>query len=128
MNKLLHMRKNRGFTLIELIVVIAILGVLATVLVPSIASYSEKAKEKRIMYDMSIVYRDCIRIIKELELENVEEINNDIIIERYSLTNSYEIGNECPNMGERNGKIYINYLDFILSVAYYEGTNLKYTY
>lgn len=37
-------KSNAGFTLVELIVVIAILGVLATVLVPQYISYVNKAK------------------------------------------------------------------------------------
>jgi type IV pilus assembly protein PilA len=42
LNKL--MKNKKGFTLIELIVVIAILGILAAVLVPSIGNYVEKSK------------------------------------------------------------------------------------
>lgn len=38
-------KNNKGFTLVELIVVIAILGVLAAVLVPQYIQYVEKSKE-----------------------------------------------------------------------------------
>lgn len=41
------MKKNRGFTLVELIVVLVILAILAAVLVPTLLGYIDKAKEKK---------------------------------------------------------------------------------
>lgn len=48
MLELLRKKKNnKGFTLIELIVVIAILGILAAILIPSFAGFQEKAKSSQ---------------------------------------------------------------------------------
>jgi prepilin-type N-terminal cleavage/methylation domain-containing protein len=40
------LRNRRGFTLIELVVVIAILGILATVAVPRLTGFQENARER----------------------------------------------------------------------------------
>lgn len=45
LNLVKRLKSRKGFTLIELIVVIAILGILAAILVPSILGYVDQANE-----------------------------------------------------------------------------------
>ncbi len=46
---LMKLRNRKGFTLIELIVVIAILGILAAILIPQFSGFQQKAKSSQVM-------------------------------------------------------------------------------
>ena len=49
-------RKNKGFTLVEVIVILVILAILAAVLIPSMSTYIDKAREKQIIANARSAY------------------------------------------------------------------------
>ena len=65
-------KKVKGFTLIELIVVIAIIGVLAAILVPSMLGYVKKSKIQAANTAASSVYKALNSALTELDEEDYD--------------------------------------------------------
>ncbi len=63
--------KVKGFTLIELIVVIAIIGVLAAILVPSMLGYVSKSKTSAANADAKSLYNAVATSLVDLDTEGV---------------------------------------------------------
>jgi len=58
-NNTINSKKNKGFSLVELVVVIAILAILSTVAIPSFFGIMEWAETVIAMYNFNNAYKEC---------------------------------------------------------------------
>lgn len=84
--------KKKGFTLMELIIVIAIIGILASIIYPGFLAYTEKAKLTRAI-------QDAKTLVAAVDTYNSEQ-EADAITEETNLSdedlNSAIVGKEKP--------------------------------
>ena len=69
MMKELKNNRKKGFTLVELIVVLVILAILAALLIPALTGYIDKAKEKQVIAET----RSCVMAAQTLADEKYGE-------------------------------------------------------
>lgn len=58
-------KNKKGFTLVELIVVLVILAILAALLVPALTGYIDKAKEKKVIAETRMVVTAVQTVVSE---------------------------------------------------------------
>jgi len=77
------MKKKKGFTFIELITIIAILGIIAAIIIPNTSEYIKKAKIAKIKINAKL----CLDVINITHTENDEDIDTyeDAVTERPDL-------------------------------------------
>ncbi len=99
--------KKQGFTLIELIVVIAIIGVLAAILIPSIIGYVKKSKRTADVSSSRTIYDAVVGVLADNEdaqdaFINGSTIFNNVTVSTSGGTESYDLYIVCSKDGAAN--------------------------
>ena len=66
LSKIRALKEKKGFTLVELIVVLVILAILAALLVPALTGYIDKAKEKNVIAETRQVVMAAQTLVDEV--------------------------------------------------------------
>ncbi|WP_051531158.1 type II secretion system protein [Clostridiisalibacter paucivorans] len=96
-------KKSEGFTLVELVVVIAIMGILAVVAIPRLAGFRNKAEESVCAANRKTVERMYSAYLIENDMDHSDSIFNQFLIDNFD-----EI---CPSGGVityKDGKVKCN--------------------
>lgn len=119
----------RGFTLVEIIVVLLVLAIMAAIAIPSMIGYVEKAKESQLVAEARVVYVDAqtesIRFIAK-NPGSYKKINGN---DRFSPVESYILKYLEKNYPAEIGNG-VGYQYFNLEINSNTGsfTNLEYLY
>lgn len=76
-------KKSGGFTLIELIVVIAILGILVAIAVPRLSGFRSKSEESVCASNLKTVERMYSAFLVENAIDHVDSIFHQFLIDNF---------------------------------------------
>lgn len=72
------LKNKRGFTLMELLIVIAVLGVLVLLAAPKLLDYTEEAELVRIQHDVKVMEQEMATVLLGQELKSFKNNNKQL--------------------------------------------------
>lgn len=97
-------KNNKGFTLVELIVVLVILAILAAILVPALLGYIDRAREKKEL----VRAKYCLTAVQTQLTELYGEVGNKTPEEGNPILHEWDYWNTSNKRASKNGVDDIN--------------------
>lgn len=106
-----NLKKKKGFTLIELIIVIAILGILAAIAIPKFGNVQENARKKADIASAKTIADTAAMLIASEEIKPATEYGSSLVKTGSNGSIGEKVGNELqsiPSVQASTGSFIVN--------------------
>ena len=86
---------KKGFTIVELVVVIAVIAILAAIMIPTFSGVTKDAQEKAALADARAIYTEFIANHPEADIDYVKHANKYYAVGNFDVVNANAVAQDA---------------------------------